>query len=128
MDVDEHARRFEVHLFIVHSNLEPTEIATALDLEPQIVRRTEDIRWRFCVRHEVADQWFGEKVTEFVDRLVPHKEYFRRLRSTGGTAGVIFWFLGDGYFGDEIPRTTLKKLIDLELDLAVEVFQLPQSR
>ncbi|MGD9769389.1 MAG: hypothetical protein AB7U62_17280, partial [Pseudolabrys sp.] len=67
-------RRFEVNLLIVHPDLEPTGIATALDLKPRIVRRADDIRWRFSVRYEVTDQWFGKKMAEFVDRLVPHKE------------------------------------------------------
>jgi hypothetical protein len=35
-------------------------------------------------------------------------------------------FLGDGYFGDEIPRDLLARLLDLELDLGIECFTEPQ--
>jgi hypothetical protein len=40
---------------------------------------------------------------------------------------MVIQFLGDGYFGDKIPCTTLAKLVDLQLDLAIESFADPQS-
>jgi hypothetical protein len=137
------SRRFDVELFIVHPNLDADEISTALGLEPQVVHRVgerqttrsgqrlerlnRDTRWRYSVRYEVEDQWFAAKVTELVDRLMPHGEFFRKLRSSGGTASIIVQFLGDGYFGDEIARGTLAKLLELDLDFAIECFQVPQS-
>ena len=120
-------RRFDVELFIVHPSLDPSQITAALGLNPKVVRKSDDVRWRYSVRYEVPDQWFAAKVTEFVDRLVPHKEYLRQIRLTGGTVSLIVQFLGDGYFGDELPRATLAKLVDLELDLAIECFLVPQS-
>jgi hypothetical protein len=136
-------RRFDVELLIVHPTFDPAEISAALSLEPRIAhgvgkeRMTasgrslegvySDTRWRHSVRYEVRDQWFADKVGEYVDRLAGSSEFLRRLRATGGKASVIVQFLGDGYFGDEINRKTLKKLIDLELDLAIECFQVAQS-
>jgi len=136
-------RRFEVDLFIVHPTFDPTDISLALGLDAHFARRVgdrrktpkgdllsgnyPDTRWRHCVRCTATDQWFAAEVTRLVDRLEPHKVYFANLKSTGGTASVIIQFLGDGYFGDDIPRATLAKLVDLELDLAIECFTVPQS-
>jgi hypothetical protein len=80
------------------------------------------------VRCTVTEQYFAGEVTRLIDKLEPHKAFFTRLKSTGGTASVIIQFLGDdGYFGDEIPSTTLAKLADLELALAIECFTVPQK-
>jgi hypothetical protein len=136
-------RRFDVELFIVHPTWEPAEISAALGLEAHFEHRVgdrrntpralsapgnyPDTRWRHCVRCSVRDQWFAAEVTRLVDRLEPHRAFFADLKSTGGRACVIIQFLGDGYFGDEIPRATLAKLVDLELTLAIECFADPQS-
>jgi len=142
-DEESTSRRFDVELFIVHPTVEPAQITAALGLEPQNVHKVgerrktpagtqlagvyRDTRWRFSIRYEVQDQCFAEKVTELVDRLMPYREYLHQLSSTGGRASIIVQFLGDGYFGDEIPRATLVKLVDLELDFAIECFQVSQS-
>lgn len=136
-------RRFDVELFIVHPTWEPAEISTALGLEVHFEhhvgdpRKTPkgallpghytDTRWRHCIRCTVRDQWYAAEVARLVDRLEPHRAFFADLKSTGGTACIIIQFLGDGYFGDEIPRATLAKLVDLELALAIECFVVPQS-
>jgi hypothetical protein len=128
---------------IIHPTLDADEITAALGLEPQYVHRVgehnttrsglrleranQDTRWRYSIHHKVGEQWFAEQVTELVDRLTPHEGFFRKLRSSGGKASLIVQFLGDGYFGDEIERSTLAKLLDLELGLAIECFAAPQS-
>jgi len=40
---------------------------------------------------------------------------------------VVVQFLGDGYFGDEIPQSTLAKIVDLGLSLSIECFVVPQK-
>ncbi len=137
-------RRFDVELLIVHPSLNPAEISTALGLEAHHThhvgdrRKTPkgtllpgkypDTRWRHCVRRTVTDQWYAAEVMRLVDSLEPHKAFFTNLKSTGGRASIIIQFLGDGYFGDEIPDATLAKLVDLELALAIECFVDLQSR
>jgi len=79
------------------------------------------------VRHDSNNQGFEEQVTQFVDRLAQNKETLKALRASGGTTCIIVQFLGDGYFGDSIPRKTLAKMIDLELDFAIEVYTSPQT-
>ena len=127
--------RFHVELFIVHPTFVPADISAALGLEADHALRVgdprktpkgtllsgnyRDTRWRYCVECSVTDQWYAREVTRFVDRLEPHKAFFAKLKSTGGTACVIIQFFSDAHFSDEIPLSTLAKLVDLELSLAV---------
>lgn len=136
-------RRFDVELFIVHPTLDPAEITAALGLQARIEHRVgeprktpkgtplpgsyQDTRWRHSVRYDVKDQWFAGRLTNLVDQLTAHKAFLANLRSTGGRASVIVQFLGDGYFGDEVPHETLAKLVELGLDLGIECFSDPQS-
>jgi len=39
----------------------------------------------------------------------------------------VIQLLGDGYFGEVIDRSVLAKLVDLELEIGVESFVVPQS-
>jgi hypothetical protein len=135
-------RRFDIELFVVHPTIDPREITTALGLEASIVHRAgdrrttpdgavlegtyRDTRWRHSIRHEVKDQFFAKKVEEFVNRLVPYREFLHHLRATGGRATLIVQFLGDGYFGDKIGGDTLARMVDLQLDCGVECFTTPQ--
>ena len=139
---DNAARRFDVELFIVHPTLDPADISTALGMEAHFAHRVgdsrktpkgtplsgnyPDTRWRHCIRCTVTEQWYAAEVTRLIDRLEPHKAFFANLKSTGGTARILIQFLGDGYFGDEIPIVTLAKLVDLELAHAIECFTVPQ--
>ncbi len=137
------SKRFDVELFIVHPTLDPAEIGARLGLDAKFSHRAggqrktpkgtllpdphRDTRWRHTRRYETSDQWFADKLAELIDRIEPHRSFLKNLRSTGGRACVLVQFLGDGYFGDEIPRDVLARLIDLELDLGIECFTDPQS-
>lgn len=136
-------RRFEIALLIKHPTLSPEDITRALKREPQFShgvgdqRRTpkghalpghyRDTRWRCCERHETKDQWFSRHVAAFVDGLARHKAFLLNIRSTGGEPTLILQFLGDEYFGDDIPRDVLAKMIDLGLDFGIESYGVPQS-
>ena len=136
-DVEGRPRRFDIELFIVHPTLDPADITAALGFEPQHKHRVgdqrktpkgkllsgnhSDTRWRHSVHLDAKGQWFASQVAEFVDRLTPHKNFLRKVRSTGGTACVGIEFFGGGYFSDEIPRDTLAKILELELDFAIVV-------
>ena len=136
-------QRFELALFVVHPTLDPAEITAALGLEAHTVHRVgeprrtlkgthlsgtyKDTRWRHTVRYSVEHQWFAGPLAKLVDRLVVRKAFLAALNSTGGTATVIVQFLGDGYFGDEIPVETLVKLVELGLGLGIECFSVPQG-
>jgi hypothetical protein len=136
------SKRFDIALFIVHPTLDPAEISAALGLDAKSSHRVgdqrktpkgtplvgtyQDTRWRHSRRHDTPDQWFADKLAELIDCLEPHREFLKKLRATGGKASVIVQFLGDGYFGDEIPQDSLTRLTGLELDLGIECFTVPQ--
>ncbi len=136
-------RRVDVELFIVHPTLDPKDISDALGLEAHFAHRVgdarktpagtslsgsyPDTRWRHCIRCDVENQWYAAEVTSFIERLEPRRAFFTKLRSSGGRVSLIIQFFGDGYLGDELPVTTLAKLVDLELALAIECFTDPQS-
>jgi Domain of unknown function (DUF4279) len=137
------SKMFDVELFIVHPTLDPAEISAGLGLDAERTHRVgdqrktpkgmllpgtyPDTRWRHSRRYETSDQWFAGRVAELIDCIEPHRAFLKNLRATGGTACVLVQFLGDGYFGDEIPRGILARLVDLELDLGIECFTVPQS-
>jgi hypothetical protein len=89
--------------------------------------RYGETRWKYGELYRTSGQWFVEKVSEFVARIEPHKAFLKELRSGKGTACLVIEFLGDGYFGDELPRDLLRRLADLELNLGIECFTVPQS-
>jgi hypothetical protein len=143
-DVDEgRSRRVDIELFIVHPTMTPAEITSALGLEAQSAHRGGDLRktpkgtslqgrypdtrWRHCIRYELKDQWFADKITALVGSLAPHKAFLHRVRATGGTAEIIVQFLGDGYLGDSVPLQTLANMSELQLDFGIECFNVPQS-
>ncbi len=136
-------RGVDVELFIVHPTMPPEEITAVLGLEAHFEHRVGDLRktpkgtslkgqyrdtrWRHCIRYELKDQWFADKITMLVDRLAPHRAFLHRVRATGGEAEIIVQFLGDGYLGDNVPLETLAKMAELQLDLGIECFNAPQS-
>jgi hypothetical protein len=143
-DEEREPQRFGVALFIVHPTRNPTDITAALGLEPTIVHpvggecrtpkgtvlpgRYSDTQWRHSIRHETRRQHFAGEVAVLLDRLSPHKAFLTKLRATGGQAMLIIAFLGDdGHFGDVLPSATLAKLTDLQWELGVEVYTVPQS-
>src|SRR5450432_3574401 len=95
---EENRRRVDVELFIIHPTMEPAEITAAVGLEAGTVhgvgqpKRTPkggslkgqypDTRWRHSIRYELTGQWFADKITLLVDRLIPRKAFFHQLRAT----------------------------------------------
>ncbi|WP_441242618.1 DUF4279 domain-containing protein [Tardiphaga sp. 768_D3_N2_1] len=139
----EGGRRFDVELFIIHPTLRPDDISAALGLdahfshgvgEPRVTPKGNslpgtysDTRWRHTVRHTVQDQRFAQQIADFVNSMKPHSETFAKLRASGGRTNLVFQFLGDGYFGDEIRRDTLSTMIELGLNFQIECFADPQT-
>jgi Domain of unknown function (DUF4279) len=135
------AKRFEVELFIVHPTLKPPEITASTGLRPKIThcvggrretpKGTElqgtypDTRWRYSRRYRTKHQHCASKVDELLDRLTKRRAFLRELRATGGRACVVVQFLSTGYFGDEIPVRTLKKMAELDLDFGIESYAIP---
>jgi hypothetical protein len=131
-------RRFDVELLIKHPSIDPSEITAMLGLEAAGSHRVgdrrmtprgtllegnyPDTRWRHSTRYTTSNQWFADKVESLVAHLLPHRAFLLRLLQTGGEVSLIVQFLGDGYFGDTIPQSTLAKIADLGLSLGIECF------
>ncbi len=94
--------------------------------ERAFLAATQTTRSRHGARYEAGEQHFADKIAELVARLEPRKAFLAHLAATGGTATVIVQFL-DGYFGDSIPLTTLAKLVELQLELESESYNVPQT-
>jgi hypothetical protein len=140
---DNQRHRYDVELFIMHPTLTPAEIGAALGMRAKWPHRVgdqrktpagtelpgkyRDTRWRYSRRYRTTGQWFAHKVAALLDRIEPRKAFLKNLRSTGGEACVLVQFLGDGFFGDNIPLDTLARLVDLQLDLGIECFVVRQS-
>lgn len=136
-------RRFNVDVLISHPVMAPNEITSRLGIEPQFFHCAGeqvvtpngtpvggvyyDTRWRHCLCFESYDQWFLFGIEEMIEILAPHASFFAYLRETGGTASVSLSFLGDGYFGDNLPWQVLVRLAELQLDLGIQNFDVPQN-
>jgi hypothetical protein len=122
-------RQFDVELFIMHPTIDPSEIAAALGLEaarshrvgdrrmtpPGTLREGNypDTRWRHSARYTTSHQRFADKVESLEVKVLPKRAFLSRVLQTRGRLSLIVQFLGDGYFGDTIPRSTLAKIADL---------------
>ena len=62
-----------------------------------------------------------------IETLAPHTSFFAHLRKTGGSASFNVNFLGDGYFGDNLPYQLLARLAELQLDFGIQCFNVPQN-
>jgi molybdopterin synthase catalytic subunit len=136
-------RRFSVTLLIWHPTIDPAKITAELGLEAHFAHRVgqprmtpkgtplpgnyRDTRWSHIARYEVTDQLFADTVTALIGRLKPRKAFLADLKATGGNATVIIRFLEDKHYADNIDRDTLAQLADLQLDLGIESFGVPQS-
>lgn len=137
-------QRFTLALFIIHPDIDPTELTERIGLLPKYSgragdqRRTaqgaplpsyyRDTRWRYVEAHSVTSQHFRRELETFIGRLQPHRALFHRLRETGGSLTLIISFLGDrGHFGDNLPVARLAELADLQIDLGIEVYTVPQN-
>ena len=136
-------KRLDIELLIVHPTLTPQEITAALGLKAKFMHNAgdqrnavdgtllsgvyPDTRWRHTRRFMVTDQWFTRYLEELVEYLEPYHHFLHYLRITGGSATLIVQWLGDGYFGDNITKETLTKLVELDLDLGMECYSVPQS-
>ena len=57
-----------------------------------------------------------------VDSLLQHETLFRRIRDGGGNAEFFIGWFSTGNTGDTLSHDLLKKLGDLQIDLALDVY------
>ena len=136
-------RRVGVDLLIVHPTFTSAAITSGLQLEPDVTHEVgqpratpqgallrgvqQDTRWRYSIQRTLDGQWFSGPVDELLNLLASRRGFLQTVNSTGGTATLIVQFLDPGYWADELSHDTLLKLVDLGLNLAVEIYPIPQS-
>ncbi|MBA3448992.1 MAG: hypothetical protein H0T56_15565 [Pseudaminobacter sp.] len=75
-----------------------------------------DSRWRHVRKHKTETQHLAQEISAFVDDLYRHKASFAQLAAVGASMQIIVQFLGDGQFGDTVPKATLARLEELGLE------------
>jgi hypothetical protein len=120
----------------VHPNIDPLEISNALGLKAENVRRAgdrrvtpkgkllegnyPDLRWRYSVQYNVSDQRFADKIGLLLDCIEPHQAFLKHLHDTGGRSCLVLQFFG--YTSDSLSISTLRRIVDLELELGIECY------
>jgi len=136
--------RFGLQLFVVHPSIEPDAIGAELDLQARfshgagwprhlpdggrLLGSYPDTRWRYVEEHCSADGHFAESLMTFVERLEARKQAIQGLTSSGASLTLIIAFLGDGYYGDGLSTSLLRRISDLGVELGIEVYGEPQAR
>ena len=136
-------RLFFVALNIIHPSLDPDDISRELGLDPRNAHRVgaprstptgqplpgryRDSRWRYQSSRGFKDDEVDDVIVELLNVLAPSRAFLRHMRSTGGRLSIILSFQGRGYVGSELPPNALAMMADLQLDLGIEFFSVPQS-
>jgi hypothetical protein len=65
-----------------------------------------------------------------LDQLAPHRPFFQRIRSQGGTIEFFVGWFFDGDSGDVFDCDLLARMADLKIDLSLNVYgpESPPSR
>lgn len=136
-------RRFNIYLLIAHPSLSPAVITRGMRWRPhnaheagaprrtpkgtQLPGRYFDTRWGYGWRYVARGQHFAGALDAAVRALEQRAPFLRRLLGSGGAISLSVNFLGDGYFGDNIPPDTLARLAGLGVSLGIQVFQVRQN-
>ena len=57
-----------------------------------------------------------------LDQLAPHRPFFHRIRSQGGTVEFFVGWFFDGNSGDVFDCDLLARMADLKIDLSLDVY------
>lgn len=58
-----------------------------------------------------------------IDQLAPHRRFFHKIRSQGGTIELfVGWFFDDQNAGDVFGCDLLARMTDLKIDLSLDVY------
>ena len=131
------ARSFKVSLSVIHPDMDPAEISTALDLAP--VRATCAGAPRTtpkgtplpgtydfsCWRHEFnveGSSELGVVLESLVERLQRHRQFFHRVVQDGGTVGLFCGVFAAGNWDEILSHSLMGELASLQVDLRLDVY------
>jgi Domain of unknown function (DUF4279) len=138
-NVDENHYGYTISLRVRHPSLDPSEITSALQLTPSRTWRVGEQRttakgaplqgvysktfWtRTFVEGEFRDKKLPAAIGEIVDQLVPHRSFFQRIRSEGGTAEFFVGWFFNRQSGDTFDCDLMARMADLKIDLSFDVY------
>jgi|ERR1700733_616830 len=134
---------FRIRLLFRHPTIDPALITQALGVEPTTqarvgdrVRPARDGSLRHGIERESAwglsaeyrdayrdtDPNLNERLTSFLEPLMPHAAVVRKLAAESTLANVDLEFPGQYHFGGELSPNVLRKVYNLGLTLGIEVF------
>jgi hypothetical protein len=129
--------KYAVSLRVTHPSLRPADISVEVDMTPSHSWMVGELRktpkWTllegrrkesYCT-YEIGGADDGELaqcLRKAVDKLGGHREFLRKLRSTGGSLMFyIFWY-PNGDTGEVFDTDLLLKMADLGIELGINVY------
>jgi hypothetical protein len=129
-----------ISLRLTHPSLDPSEITSALHLNPsrswcageprttptgrQLQGQNRETYW---TAHLVEGRWPPARLPvllgQALDQLAPHRDFFHGICSQGGTIELfVGWFFDDQNAGDVFDCDLLARMADLRIDLSLDVY------
>jgi hypothetical protein len=138
-NVDDNHYGYIISLRVRHPSLDPSEITSALHLDPGRTWRMGEPRattkgaplkgiysetfWtKTFVEGEFLDKELPAAVGEIVDQLVPHRSFFHRIRLEGGTAEFFVGWFFNRQSGGTFDCDLMARMADLKIDLSLCVY------
>lgn len=131
------ARSFKVSLSVIHPEMDPAEISTALDLAPVRTTRAGAPRttpkgtplpgtydfscWTHQFDVEGASE-LGVVLESLVERLQRHRQFFHRVVQDGGTVELFCGVFAAGNWDEILSRSLMGELAALHVDLRLDVY------
>lgn len=128
---------YVMSLLIRHPTIDPKLITTELRLRPFRCCRFgahhatpigapleglwKNSSWSWN-NHYRGNRAFFNSVDELLDRLEAHRAFLLDLTSSGGTICLILHLPGKYNIGDDLSFPSMKKMVNLKIDLGIEVF------
>ena len=131
--------RYKISLRIRHPAMDPAEITRAMRLDPWRSWRAGDPRTTpkgraleglnrdtYWTARLIEDRWPGKDLASALDeclnRLAPHRDFFHRVRSQGGSVEFFVGWFFDGQSGGLLDSDLLARMADLKINLSLDVY------
>jgi len=131
--------RYKISLRLRHPSLDPAEITSALQRSPfrswrageprttprgtPLEGRNRETYWTAkVVEGGWPDKGLAVAMRELLDQLVPHRDFFDRIRSDGGKVELFVGWFFDGQSGGTFDCDLMARMADLNIDLSLDVY------
>jgi hypothetical protein len=132
-----HPFKFAISLRIFSRTVDPLEMCDELGLKPKWSHRLGDSRKNpkgldlggihdqsYCsfALERKDDEELHDSIGRISDELKRHQEFFHRVTTHGGRVEFFIGWYSSGNTGDTLSHSLLKKIGDLNIDLAFDVY------